>query len=96
MRLETRNKTEWIIFNDEHVASEPKNWEGVIEQCLEYRSYPTILFFEKLDPEEDYDKSMYFNLLSHDLNRLMQLGKKCDVLYSTNFEDLYSPEMRNQ
>jgi hypothetical protein len=96
MKYETRQKTEWTIFNDEHVASEPRNWEGVIEQCLEYRSYPTILFYEKLDPEEDYDKSLNFNLIAYELDRLLQLGKRCDVLYSNNFEDLYSPEMRNQ
>lgn len=96
MQYEVRPRTEWTIFNDEHVASESKNWFGVIEQCLEYRSYPTILFYEKLDPDEDYTKSKDFSLNSFELDRLLQLGKKCDVLYSTNFEDLYSSEMKKQ
>ena len=91
---EVKPRTEWTVFNDEHVASEPKNWEGVIEHCLEFRSYPTILFFEKLDPDEDYSPSRDFSLLSYTLDKLLQLGKKCDVLYSTNFEDMYSSEMK--
>ena len=54
MRAEVMPKTEWIVYNDEHVNSEPKNWEGIIQTQLEYRIYPTILFYEKLDPEKNF------------------------------------------
>ncbi len=94
MRAEVMPKTEWIVYNDEHVYSEPKNWEGIIQTQLEYRSYPTIFFYEKLDPDEEYTASKDFTMYSTQLDGLLKLAKKCDVLYSTDFADLYSSEMK--
>ena len=96
MRYEVSPKTEWTIYNDQHVYSEPRNWEGIIEQCLEGRSYPTILFYERLDPDEEYTASKDFSFYSTQLDALLKLAKKCDVLYSTDFADLYSSEMKEK
>ena len=54
MRKEITKETEWVRFDDIHIASFKENWFGLIEHCIEMACYPTVLFYEKLDENEDY------------------------------------------
>jgi len=65
---EIKPKTEWTCFNDESVNSVPGNWHGIIQQCIELSCFPSVLFFEKLDPEEDYERSKNFKMSSLELD----------------------------
>ena len=89
---EIRSKTEWSCFNDELVASENGNWHGIIEKCIELSCFPSVLFFERLDADEDYEQSKDFNLSSLQLDQLLKKAKKHDILNSGNIEDIYGPE----
>ena len=42
---------EWTLFDD--AAIETKGtWQSVIDQCVDFSCYPTVFFFEKIDPNE--------------------------------------------
>lgn len=47
-QLNQEVKQEWTLFDDSNVVS-MGNWEKVMQYCIEFRCYPTVLFFEKLD-----------------------------------------------
>jgi hypothetical protein len=40
-----------MLFDDAHVNSMGE-WLDVIKYCLTARCYPTVLFFEKVDPDD--------------------------------------------
>ena len=72
MKKEVSSSTEWTCFNDEIVTSIENNWFGIIEQCISLASYPTVIFYEKLNNDEQYNKSQDFNLKGihlEDLNK---------------------------
>ena len=70
----------------------PDSWFGVITQCVEYGAYPTVLLYEKLNPEEKYTKSGGFNLSLLDCEDLLKQAKKQDVHFSNDFSSLYSQD----
>ena len=50
----TSEETEWTLYDDAEIVSKG-GWAAVIEQCVEFSCYPTVLFFEKLESEDvDY------------------------------------------
>ena len=50
----TSEETEWTLYDDAEIVSKG-GWAAVIEQCVEFSCYPTVLFFEKLETEDvDY------------------------------------------
>jgi hypothetical protein len=67
-----------------------RNWAGIVESCVEYACYPTVIFFEKLDDEEEYDISKSFDLSTSQLEDLLKCAKEADRLNSGNMEELYS------
>ena len=63
-------QTEWVCFNDTSISTLKDNWFGLISQMVEMASYPTILFYEKLDENDNYKTSAGFNLNDRDLSDL--------------------------
>jgi hypothetical protein len=51
-----------------------------------------VLFYEKLDPEEEYERSKSFKLTSHNQTELTKLSTESDMYHSNNFENIYGPE----
>lgn len=51
MRKEAEETTEWTYYNDEALQSVGQ-WHNVVMTSIQDRQYPTILLFEKADPEE--------------------------------------------
>ena len=51
-----------------------------------------MLFYEKLDPEEEYERSKSFKLTSHYQTELTKLSTESDMYHSNNFENIYGPE----
>ena len=50
----TSEEAEWTLYDDAEIVSKG-GWAAVIEQCVEFSCYPTVLFFEKLESEDvDY------------------------------------------
>ncbi len=50
----TSEESEWTLYDDAEIVSKG-GWAAVIEQCVEFSCYPTVLFFEKLETEDvDY------------------------------------------
>lgn len=43
--------TEWTLFDDANVDSMGE-WFNVVKYCMTARCQPTVLFFERLDPDE--------------------------------------------
>jgi len=54
--------------------------------------YPTVLFYEKLDENEDYKQSMAFNLTDKDLDDLYNYAVKMNKQHSLNIEEMFSQE----
>jgi len=48
---------EWSLYNDEDVTNKG-NWESVIEFCVEFGCYPTLLMFEKSEKKLFAEKLM--------------------------------------
>ena len=70
MDSEITLETEWVCFNDTSISTLKDNWFGLISQMVEMASYPTILFYEKLDQNDNYKTSAGFNLNDRDLSDL--------------------------
>ena len=70
MNSEITHVTEWVCFNDTSISTLKDNWFGLISQMVEMASYPTILFYEKLDENDNYKTSAGFNLNDRDLSDL--------------------------
>jgi hypothetical protein len=51
MKNEGRLDTEWAIFDDS-VVEHTESWREVVKQCVESCAYPTVLFYEKVDPKD--------------------------------------------
>ncbi len=51
MKAEVKPQTEWSIFDDA-VIDYRGSWRDVVQQCVEARMFPTVIFYEKLDPNE--------------------------------------------
>ena len=90
MNSEIQPKTEWTCFNDERITSVEGNWASIIETCVEYSCYPTVLFYEKLDPDEEYDVSRDFRLYTSQLENMIKIAREADRLNSSSIEELYS------
>ena len=70
MNSEITPQTEWVCFNDNSISTLKDNWFGLISQMVEMASYPTILFYEKLDENDNYESSAGFNLNDRELFNL--------------------------
>jgi hypothetical protein len=92
MRDEITDSTEWTCFNDNMVSTMADNWYGLLEQCVEMATYPTVLFYEKLDPNEEYEKSKGFNLNDKDISDLHRWAEKMNLQHSANVEDMFSQD----
>ena len=62
MSREISLNTEWVCYNDTYISSMKESWFTLIEQCVQLACYPTVLFYEKLDDNEEYKASEAFNL----------------------------------
>ena len=60
---------------------------------MEYRSYPTVLFYEKLDSEEDVPESKSFKVMSSEIDLLIRKANEADLLSSNNLEEIYGKDM---
>ena len=63
MKAEISSQTEWSLFDDA-VVDHKGGWRDVVQQCIELRTYPTVLFYEKLDPNEMVPENFEENKLS--------------------------------
>ena len=41
-------QSEWTLFDDA-VVENKFTWEAVVNQCVEFNCYPTVLMFEKIN-----------------------------------------------
>jgi len=46
---------------DDAVVENKRNWEAVIEQCVEFVCYPTVLMFEKVNGNDEFKSSCNLN-----------------------------------
>ena len=44
-----------MIFDDQTIDYRG-GWKDVVKQCVEIRMYPTVIFYEKLEPNEEVPK----------------------------------------
>ena len=51
MAGEITKETSWTLFDDNIVESKG-TWADLVEHCIQNRVYPTVLLYEKLDPDE--------------------------------------------
>ncbi len=58
MESEITKQTEWTLFDDSLIESKG-SWTDLVEHCIQNKVYPTVLMYEKLDPEERYPASKY-------------------------------------
>ena len=77
-------------YNDHMVRFIADNWGGVIQECVEQKVFPTVLFYEKLLNEEEdakYDLKKEFTQTSRDISKLVTLAGKVerDNEENTNF-----------
>ena len=73
-REELQPDTEWIQYNDSTLRFVQDNWSGILQECIEYKVFPTVLFFEKLASVEDdaeYAQRKEFSQVSRELSRLV-------------------------
>ena len=52
VRSEISQATEWTLFDDAEIVSKG-TWNDVVSQCIEIRTYPTVLLYEKINPQTD-------------------------------------------
>ena len=52
-REELQPDTEWIQYNDGMIRFVQDNWSGVLQECVDQKVFPTVLFYEKLMSVED-------------------------------------------
>jgi hypothetical protein len=71
--------TEWTIFDDA-VVDHKGNWPDVVKQCVELRTYPTVIFYEKVDPNEVEPKSLA-EMSESDIVHLLKCSKNADSDY---------------
>jgi hypothetical protein len=57
MEAEVTSRTEWTIFDDS-VIDHRGGWHDVVKQCVDIRMYPTVIFYEKLDPNENHPEPL--------------------------------------
>lgn len=57
MEAEVTTRTEWTIFDDS-VIDHRGGWHDVVKQCVDIRMYPTVIFYEKLDPNENHPEPL--------------------------------------
>jgi hypothetical protein len=89
MQKEVSASTEWTIFDDS-VVDHKGNWQDVVKQCVELRTYPTVIFYEKLDPNEDEPKS-FTEMRESEIVHLLRCSKNADTDY-VGFSDGFSQE----
>jgi hypothetical protein len=70
MNREITQSSEWVCYNDTLISGLKEGWFTLIEQCVQAASYPTVLFYEKLDENESYTASTGFNLSERDISDL--------------------------
>jgi hypothetical protein len=92
MEKEVSESTEWTRFDDDWVTSVEENWFGIVKECIDFACYPTVLFYEKLDAEDRYEKSKSFELTSQNKTYLTSLSTESDINHSNNFEDIYGSD----
>ena len=92
MNREITQRSEWICFNDTNISAMKESWFTLLEQCVQFACYPTVLFYEKLDENEDYRQSMAFNLTDQDLEDLFNYAVKMNKQHSGNIDDIFSQE----
>ena len=59
LESEVTLETEWTLYDDANVDSMGQ-WFHVVKHCVENRIFPTILYFEKLDPQDQIKRSNKF------------------------------------
>ena len=52
MEGEISRSTEWTMFDDTNLKS-MGTWLDILEHCYQTRIYPTVILYEKLDPNEN-------------------------------------------
>ena len=49
----TSGVNRWVRFNDCSVEEVADGWFGIVQECLDGRSFPTVLVYEKLSDSSD-------------------------------------------
>ena len=89
MQREVRASTEWTIFDDA-VVDHKGSWSDVVKQCVELRTYPTVIFYERMDPNEEKPKT-FAEMRESEIVHLLRCSKNADTDY-VGFSDGFSQE----
>jgi hypothetical protein len=49
--VQETTQSEWTLFNDDHISNQG-GWTNIIEYCVEFQCYPTVIFYERVEPTE--------------------------------------------
>ena len=69
MKSEVGSNNEWTMFDDNNIDNKG-SWFEVVKQCVELRTYPTVLFYERIDPNEEEPK-IYSKLTPKEIATLL-------------------------
>jgi hypothetical protein len=92
MNREINQQNEWVCYNDTVVSTLRESWFTLVESCVQLACYPTVLFYEKLDPREDYNKSTSFALTDKDISDLFNFSLKMNRHHAQSVEEMFSQE----
>ena len=85
MEGEISRNTEWTMFDDTNLKS-MGTWLDILEHCYQTRIYPTVILYEKLDPNENEPVVLQQKLQAFDIAKLFRDSKRQDM----QFDDFYS------
>ena len=63
----------WVLYDDDQIR-EKGAWDNVVEMCVEFQCYPTVLFFERLT-DADSQKDMAMKLSQHAITDMFNYVK---------------------
>ena len=66
---------------DDSILESKGTWTNILEHCTQNRVYPTVILYEKLDPNEDEPISSYQHLEQRDIIRLLKDSKRQDLQF---------------
>ena len=89
MQREVRSSTEWTIFDDA-VVDHKGSWSDVVKQCVELRTYPTVIFYERMDTNEERPET-FAEMRESEIVHLLRCSKNADTDY-VGFSDGFSQE----
>ena len=54
VKEEANPENEWVLYDDNYLKPIWGNWAEIVRNMSEVGAYPTVLFYERLEPAEDH------------------------------------------